>query len=53
LRLEKREYDVHTARFEISRVLQHLEGFAYAGGVSQINLQLTSAFLVAHDSARY
>src|SRR5580765_3305841 len=53
LRFEKREDDVRTARFELSRVLQHLVGLTYAGGVSQINLQLTSAFLVAHGAARY
>jgi hypothetical protein len=38
LRLQECQYDVHAARLKVPRVLEHLIGFAYAGGISQVNL---------------
>src|SRR5882724_8873554 len=48
LRLQKREHHVHPARSELMRVLEHLVCFADAGGVSQVDFQVTSAFLMTH-----
>src|SRR6266478_108604 len=49
LRLQKSEHQVHSARFELMRVLEHLVAFANAGSISQVDFQVASAFLMTHD----
>src|SRR5439155_26468118 len=49
--LQESNHNIHAARLEFPRVLDHLIGLAYARRISEIDLEAASRFKMRHDFA--